>query len=393
MEEGQLELAHLDQVAVEAAVAGDPDYRDYYVWADDPPDWRGTFGGSAWHLAPDGSSYLGLFTADMPDLNQRNETVVAEFEQIARFWLDLGVDGFRIDAIQHIVESADGRIANTPETYAWVARFQSFVKSTAPDALLVGETWTEMPAIVRYHQDANLAMTFDYPLWRELLAALQARSAGDLAFGLTQAEELYPDDAWRGTFLGNHDQVRHATQFSLPRRDERRLKLAASLLLALPGTPFLYYGEEIGMVDGPGSGDVEKRTPMRWSQAAGLGFTTGVPWTEPGEGIPGVSVAEQRLAPSSLWWHYRRAISLRRLHPALDHGVTTVLEGVPRSVLALKRTTPEETLLVLANVSTRDVEVTLPEVTEATGEIITGAGPPGSSYLLPALSLRLLRLP
>jgi len=101
-----------------AAAAGDPAYRDYYVWHDDPPDWRGTRGGSAWHALPGGAErYLGLFSPGMPDLNHRNPRVVEEFQRIARFWLDLGVDGFRVDAIQHIVESEDGQISNTEGTY------------------------------------------------------------------------------------------------------------------------------------------------------------------------------------------------------------------------------------------------------------------------------------
>src|SRR5680860_212430 len=151
----------------EAAAAGGAEYRDYYVWSNDPPDWRGTRGGNAWHQGPAGESYLGLFSGDMPDLNHRNEAVRREFEQIARYWLEFGVDGFRIDAIQHLVESDDGRIANTELTYAWVERFQAYVDSVAPGALVVGETWTEMPAIIRYHEAAGLAMSFDYPLWRD----------------------------------------------------------------------------------------------------------------------------------------------------------------------------------------------------------------------------------
>ena len=376
-----------------AAAAGDPDYRDYYVWSDDPPDWRGTSGANAWHPVPAGDFYLGLFSSTMPDLDQLNEAVITEFEEIAKFWLDLGVDGFRIDAIQHLVESPDGRIANTPQNYDWVARFQRYVTQQAADALVVGETWTAMPAIVRYHELAQLAMSFDYPLWSELLSGLQARSASDLAFVLAQELSSYPADARRGIFLGNHDQTRFATQFSLPRCDERRLKLAASLLLTLPGTPFIYYGEEIGMVDGPGSFDVEKRTPMRWEPGPGVGFTSGAPWTDPGDGTPGVSVAEQLAAPSSLWWHYRRAISLRRLHPALDHGETIVIEDVPRNVLAMLRSAEGETLLVLANLATRDTDVTLPEIAAASGEVTTGAAHDGDSYLLPGLALRILRLP
>jgi glycosidase len=381
-----------------AAASGDPTYRDYYVWSDDPPAWRGTRGGNAWHVGPDGSSYLGLFSGGMPDLNFRNPAVRREFEEIARYWLDFGVDGFRIDAIQHIVESEAGAISNTPETYQWVSEFQSFVRRIAPDALLVGETWTEMPAIVRYHVDAGLAMSFDYPLWRELLSALQARSAADLAFTVAQAETLYPATAWRGTFIGNHDQTRVATLFSLPRRDERRLKLAASLLLTLPGTPFIYYGEEIGMADGPGGGDLAKRLPMRWDAGDDFGFSDVPTWAEPGAAIGGLSVEEQRLDPASLWWHYRRMISVRRIHPALYSGSTTVIDVGDRSLLAMLREAGGERLLVLANVAARDGDVDLTTVAgvDADGavDIITGAAVGAESDLVvPALSLRILRLP
>jgi len=146
------------------------------------------------------------------------------------------------------------------------------------------------------------------------------------------------------------------------------------------------------MTDGPGSGDLGKRTPLRWEPQAGLGFTSGVPWTDPGAGAPGVSVAEQRAAPSSLWWHYRRAIALRRLHPALDHGSTTVLDAGARSVLAFTRTAESEALLVLANLATREVEIDLVELAGPAREIVTGAAHPGGSYVLPGLQLRIFSL-
>ena len=346
-----------------AAAAGDPAYRDYYVWHEDPPDWRGTRGGSAWHALPGGGErYLGLFSPGMPDLNHRNPLVVEEFRAIARFWLDLGVDGFRIDAIQHIVESAEGQISNTPETYGWVRDFQAFIHEEAPHAFLVGETWTEMPAIIRYHEAAALDMSFDYPLWRVLLAAIQARSAADLGHSVEQAERLYPLDAVRGTFISNHDQTRPATLLSFPRRDERRLKLAAGLLLTLPGTPFIYYGDEIGLPDGPGAFDVEKRTPMRWTepdQAGRFGFSTGTPWTDPGEVPPGVSVAAQQADPDSVWHAYRRLIALRHALPALRTGDFEVVDAGARAVLAATRTVGGDRVLLLANLGTRAVAIDL----------------------------------
>lgn len=371
-----------------AALEGDPEYRDYYVWSDDPPDWRGSLGGSAWHSGG-GSNYLGLFSAAMPDLNHRNEAVVEEIDNVARFWLELGVDGFRVDAIQHVVESDDGLIANAPENYAWVQQFQEFVAEVAPEALVVGETWTEMPTIARYHREAGLHMSFDYPMWRELTGAIQSRRASDLAFTIQQEDSLYPEGAARATFTGNHDQTRLATQLSIPRRDERRIKLAASLLLTLPGTPFVYYGEELGMPDGPGSMDVEKRTPMRWAPGAGLGFTSGVPWTSPGSDLPGVSVAEQAGDQDSILEHYRSLIVLRNAHQALNQGATRVLETGDGALLALERSFGDETLYVLANVSARDLDAQgtwLPAGSFT--DMVTGAPFDGA---VPALSVLVLQ--
>lgn len=372
-----------------AALRGDPAYRDYYVWSDDPPPWRGTSGGRAWHPAGD-SFYLGLFSPSMPDLDHRNPAVVQEIYDVADHWLSLGFDGFRVDAIQHVIEGEDGRIANTEETYAWVRGFQQHVRAAFPHAVVLGETWTEMPAIARYHREARLHGSFDYPLWRELTRAVQARSASDLAFALAQAEDLYPEGALRATFLGNHDQTRFATQLSIPRRDERRMRLAASLLLTLPGMPVVYYGEEIGMVDGPGAFDVEKRTPMPWDPSPGRGFTAGEPWTDPGEGAPGVSVAQQRASPSSLWWHYRRMIALRRTHPALYRGATTVLDTGQRAVLALERDSGDELLHIVANLGARDAVVSLPSLPEGTMDLLTGRAFDGN---VPALTLLVLGSP
>ncbi len=370
----------------QAALAGEPLYRDFYVWSDDPPDWRGALGGPAWHSAG-GSHYLGLFATSMPDLNHRNERVVEEVLGAAAFWLGLGVDGFRLDAIQHLVESPDGVIANAPENYAWVERFQRFVHEVAPDAVVMGETQTDMPAIVRYHRDAGLHMSLDYPLWRYLRAAIQGRSATDLAFTLEQETSLYPEGAARATFTGNHDVTRLASQLSIPRRDERRVRLAASLLLTLPGTPFIYYGEELGMPDGPGTLDVEKRTPMRWQPGRGVGFSTATPWTDPGPDLPGVSVSEQAAEQGSVLEHYRTLIGLRNEHPALHRGDTRVLASGASALLALERTAGTETLYVLANLGARDLETrALPA--GAYTDLVSGAAFAG---VVPGLSVLVLR--
>lgn len=351
-----------------AAAENDADYRDYYVWRADPPDLRGTSGSTAWHSlsgAQGEEFYLGLFSPSMPDLNLTDERVTAEVREVARFWLELGVDGFRVDAIQHLLLGEGGIAANSSETLAWVKEFRDYLLEVAPAAFLVGETWTDMPAIVRYHEVAGLDISLNYPLWRALLSALQSRSASDLADLLEQEQRLYPQGAARGTFISNHDQTRPATLFSHLRRDEARLKLAAGLLLTLPGTPFIYYGEEIGMQDGPGMHDVEKRTPMRWeptAQGRGFGFSRGEPWTLPAEELPGVNVLDQMADENSIWHAYRRLIHLRSELPALRKGDFTRVTGGPRSVLLGVREADGERQLLAANLQARPVTVNLKEI-------------------------------
>lgn len=377
-----------------AAKAGDPHYRDYYLWAEADPGWRGTTGGPAWHRAGD-AYYLGLFWSGMPDLNYRNPAVVQEMEAIARYWLELGVDGFRIDAISHIVESEDGQIRNTPETYAWVEAFTAFVRSVNPQAFVLGETWVSPEAIVRYHQ-AGLDMSYNYPLYFSLIGgggvtgALLSRSATDLAFMLAQDERLYPEGALRATFISNHDQIRPATSLSPLRRDVPRLKLAAGLLLTLPGTPFLYYGEEIGLPNGPGDRDEEKRTPMRWDATPQAGFTTGTPWHPLSTDDPAISVAAQQGDPDALLSWYRKLIALRRQHPVLFYGSTRVIDTGHASVLGLLRADDTAALVVLANLAAQPRDVDLSGIApEPLIDLLSGEAL-GPTVSLPGLALVVL---
>lgn len=342
------------------ALAGDGAYRALYVWSDERLDWRGTGGGPAWHPAGDGTYYLGLFEGGMPDLNHRNPAVTAAMLDVAAFWLDLGVDGFRVDAITHVVESADGRITNAPENYAWVREFNAALRTRHPGAFIVGETWTATPAIAAYHREATLDMSFNYPLWRELIAAVQNRSAINLRAQLQLDEELYPADARRAIFLANHDQLRPATLLSPLRRDAARMRLAAGLLLTLPGTPFLYYGEEIGLPNGPSEHDIDKRTPMRWSADEGGGFSVAEPWRPPSTSDPAVSVAAQRFDDAALLPWYQRLIALRATSPALRDGGLELVEGLAGSQLAFWRTHADERVLVVANLAAGTVELDAP---------------------------------
>jgi len=383
-----------------AARAGDPRFRDWYRFEGDPEPLVGTLGGSAWHDAGDGTRYLGLFVAEMPDLDHRNPEVVEAMLEVAAYWLDLGVDGFRIDAIQHVVEGEDGGIANAPANFAWVEAFASRVRARHPGAFLVGETWTATPTIAAYHRDAGLDMSFDYPLWRVLISAVQGRSAIDLRAQLALNEDAYPAGARRGTFVGNHDQRRPASAASLLRPDPGRAALLARLLLALPGTPFVYYGDELGMPNGPGDDDRQKRTPMRWTASEDGGFSRAAPWFPPSTTDPAVSVEAQSGDPASVLEAVRSAIALRAAHPALARGDAVVLADFPSAVLAVWRTLAgEPPVLLLANLGNRDLEIAAerlaaPGVDPAGGLVPLDGGPvagdaPGV-WALPANGLRLL---
>jgi len=378
----------------QAALARDPAYRNYYLWSETPRDWRGVSGAPAWHKSASGY-YLGVFGSGMPDLNYRNPLVEQEMRGIARFWLEVGVDGFRIDAIQHVVESQDGDISNTPENLQWVKEFDSYIHLVKPEAFLVGETWTSTPTIVRYHQDAQLDMSFNFPLAEALLSAIEKRSPSNLRFALEQDEKLYPTTAVRGTFITNHDQVRSATALGFRKPDPLRERLAAGLLLTLPGTPFLYYGEEIGMPNGPGKGDEAKRTPMRWDATPGAGFTAGEPWYPFSSDDPKVSVAAQQEDPDSLLRWYRTLISLRMNHEALSRGTLELLDVGERSVLAFSRQAGEQVILVLANFSTKEHEFDLAPLKAAGSfDLVSGHGRRVGQFLtLPKSTMVILLLP
>ena len=375
------------------AVAGDPEYRAMYVWSDERLPWRGTGGGPAWHAAGDGTYYLGLFEGGMPDLNHRNPAVTQAMLDAAAFWLDLGVDGFRVDAIQHVIESEDGVIANAPENLAWVRDFNAALRARHPGAFIVGETWTSTPAIAAYHRDAALDMSFNYPLWRELLAAVQSRSAIGLRAQLQQDEDAYPAGAWRGTFLANHDHTRPATSLSPLRRDDARIRLAAALLLTLPGTPFLYYGEEIGLPNGPSEIDPDKRTPMRWNADESGGFSVATPWRAPSTTDPAISVAAQRADPDSLLHWYERLIALRSASPALGGGDLEVVGGLASSVLAFWRSSGSERVLVVANLGAGATRVDANALgLRASGfEDLLGGERDGGDVAIDGTSLRVLR--
>jgi glycosidase len=334
------------------------------VWSPSDLGWAQPWNaaGSSWHKK-NGAYYYGLFWAGMPDLNLRTPAVRAEAKRVAEFWLARGVDGFRLDAARHLIETGpgDGQ-SDSAETHAFWKEFAAYVRSVRPDAVLVGEAWTETPKIAPYYGSTEavpggdeLALNFDFPLAKQVVQGVNMGEALGIAQTLREVAATYPPGATDVPFLTNHDMRRVASVF---KGDPGKLRSAAAVLLTLPGTPFLYYGEEIGLLNGTEDGDEAKRTPMPWDGKAGGGFTTGKPWYRFAPGQPTTNVAAQTGDPRSLLSYYRRWIHARHASSALSRGAIRVVSG-QGPVLAFVRTEGQERVLVAHNLGSEPQVVSL----------------------------------
>ena len=334
-------------------------HRDWYVWRPSDPGWTQPWGGTnpTWH--PLNRFYFyGVFWSGMPDLNFRTPAVRREIERLARLWLDRGVDGFRLDAARHIVEDGPGQAqVDRPETHAYWKEFAAFVRAVKPQATLVGENWTDTPIIATYFGSTaeiaggdELPMNFDFPLAERILAGVDSGDAAAISAKLTEIQGVYPPGAVDAPFLTNHDQVRVATRLG---SNSGKMRNAAAILLTLPGAPFLYYGEEIGLRNGTTNNDEAKRTPMPWDATPGGGFTNGSPWFPFAPGQGDTNVAAQTKDPGSLLSRYRSLLRARKSSPALTKGTLELLTPAsgPSRVLAFLRAQGAERVLVLHNLS------------------------------------------
>ncbi|HSL84547.1 MAG TPA: alpha-amylase family glycosyl hydrolase [Thermoanaerobaculia bacterium] len=369
-------------------------YRDWYVWRADDPGWTQPWGGDnpTWHRRGD-EYYYGVFWSGMPDLNWRTPAVREEMKRVATLWLGRGLDGFRLDATRHLVANGPGELQNDqPETHRYLKDFAAHVRRRFPEAILVGENWTDTETIATYYGSTErvrggdeLPMSFDFPLAEAILTAVESGAADPVEATLAEIARLYPPGVIDAPFLTNHDQVRLATRLD---GDPARLRLAASVLLTLPGAPFLYYGEEIGLPNGPGRDDRHKRTPMPWTgEEPGRGFTTAPePWFPFAPAGEEVSVAAQLADPSSLLAHYRELIRLRQGSEALGKGELELLTPADPALLAYLRRTSAETVLVAHNLGARAVVEELPAPASAAWERLRE--PPGAALEATADGLR-----
>jgi alpha-amylase len=327
-----------------ASEQNDPVYRDYFRWSTSDPGQIGPWNQDVWHWNPSGY-YYGLFWSGMPDLNYEHPAVKAEMFDTATYWLDtIGVDGFRLDAVLYIDEDS-GQLQSTPGTFQFWQDYNTHVKSVNPDVLSVGEAWTGSSTVNQYVIDGRLDFCFEFDLSYAILGSVNNGDSGSVGGKASQVYNLYPYLQF-GTFLTNHDQNR---SFDVLGNDLGKAKAAAGIYMTLPGIPFVYYGEEIGMVGG--GADEFKRSPMQWTDGLYSGFSTATPWQALNGNYQDFNVAVADQDAGSLLSWYKQLIHVRNRNSALRHGTHTPLGSSNSPVLAFLRADETQVLLCVTNTS------------------------------------------
>jgi len=341
----------------EAAEQGDEEFLNWYVWEEENPGYTGPWGATAWYRNNEnGLWYYAPFWSRMPDLNHENPAVTAEIYDIGRYWIEeMGADGFRLDAIRYLLEpEVEGRdvpiLSDAPENRAYLRDFTDYIHSVDPDAYLVGEVLQPSTAVLsRYTDDDAIDAIFEFVIAEDIISTALLGNKRSIERHVETALEEYEPGEF-ATLTTNHDMDRLLTVLQ-GNVDQNRV--AANLLLTLPGSPFIYYGEEIGMMGG--KPDEFIRRPMQWDATPVTGgFTTGTPWQPLDENFAERTVLGQTDNPDSLLSHYRSLIHLRNNHPALQYGETILVESSLGAVWGYLRYTEEEALLVVLNLNDRE---------------------------------------
>lgn len=323
----------------------DSPWRDWFRWSDGrgpPNEW----GGDNWRRSPVRDEYYyGFFWYTMPDLNWETAAVREEMKRVATFWLDdMGADGLRLDAVRHLMEADDGRSANVARTHDMLRDYAAHIRALDPSAFTIGEVFDSTDVLLSYYPD-QLDAYFAFEVADAILDAVKTGASTRLLASVLRLQQAVPNDRW-APFLRNHDQTRTMTWLG---GDVARAKLAASLLLTLPGIPFVYYGEEIGMTgDKP---DPRLRTPMHWSRRPAAGFSEGTPWEPLQPDSLTANVEAMDGDPASLLNLYRELIHLRSANPALGGGELIPLDAGTGRVAAYLRRNGDRVALVVANLT------------------------------------------
>ena len=374
-------------------------YRDYYVWSDSDQlyeDARIIFVDSEksnWTWDEKAGQYFWhRFYSAQPDLNFDNPRVQEEMLHVARFWLDLGIDGFRADAVPYLFEREGTNCENLPETHRYLKKLRALLEEHYPGRILLCEA-NQWPEDVRpYFGDGDeFHMGFHFPIMPRIYMALKKGRVDDLIQIMRRTPSI-PENCQWCIFLRNHDELtlemvteeerqwmwkEYAPEptmklnLGIRRRlaplldnDRRKIELANSLLFTLPGAPIIYYGDEIGMGDNLNLPDRNGvRTPMQWDDTEHGGFTSGIPFAEMVQGQYGcqnVNVAAQTKSPDSLLRTIQRMISLRKRHPAFGSSNMEWIETGNPAVAVYLRERDGEVILICNNLTAADQSVRLP---------------------------------
>ncbi len=393
-----------------ARAGRDSHYRDWYLWADPAPDggppnnWRSVFGGPAWTLdETSGQYYYHAYLPEQPDLNWRNAAVRQAQHDVLRFWLERGVDGFRVDACRQLVKDEQRRdnprnpefgagqppyeellpvyTTDRPETLEMVAGMRRILdEHRGAEGLLLGEMYLPVERLAHYYGKSGDGLHLPSNMH---LISVPYRAA-DIAQLITSYEAALPAGAWPNWVLGNHDRSRIASRVGAA-----QARVAALLLLTLRGTPIVYYGDEIGMTDVPvpdelaqdpyahrvpgiGVGRDPERSPMQWSDEPHAGFcpASAKPWLPVAADAAMRNVAVQSADDSSLLSLHKQLIALRRTESALSVGKVDQVRAAD-DVLTYRRTHNARALQVVLNLGSRSQP--LPD--GATGTVLAGTHP------------------
>jgi maltose alpha-D-glucosyltransferase/alpha-amylase len=392
------------------APRGSP-WRDFYVWTDDPDRYREAriifkdFEASNWTWDPVAEQYYWhRFYSHQPDLNFENPRVREAIMRTMDAWLEMGVDGLRLDAIPYLYEREGTNCENLPETHAFLKRLRAHIDERFAGRMLLAEAnqWPE-DSVAYFGDGDECHMAFHFPVMPRLFMSIRMEDRFPIIDILEQTPAI-PDTAQWALFLRNHDELtlemvtdeerdymyrvyardpQMRINLGIRRRlapllgnNRRRIELMNGLLLSLPGTPVIYYGDEIGMGDNVYVGDRNGvRTPMQWSGDRNAGFSSAnrqqlyLPViTDPEYHFEAVNVEAQQANPHSLLWWMKRLVDLRRRHKAFSRGSLEFLHPENRKALAFLRRLEDETILVVANLS-RFVQHTELDLSEFEGRV------------------------
>ncbi|HIS52777.1 MAG TPA: alpha-glucosidase [Candidatus Onthomonas avicola] len=424
----------------EACKSRENSYHDYYVWRDGAPDMppndmKAAFGGSAWTYVPAlGQYYFHQFAVKQPDLNWDNPAVRRELYQMIRFWMDKGIEGFRLDVIDQIAKDPDRKItANGPRLHEFLQELSRETFQRRPGLVTVGEAWganVERARLYSNQDGSELSMVFQFEQM-----GLDQQPGGekwDLApLPLVRLKESFAHwqqglygQGWNSLFLDNHDLPRIVSRWGDDGKWRvRSAKMLATMLHGMQGTPYIYQGEELGMTNirlpieqyvdieihgmyaeriarGDNPADVmasiyakgrdNARTPMQWSDGENAGFTTGTPWLPVNPNYREINAAAALADPDSVFYYYQKLIRLRKEHPIFREGDFELVDAKSEQIFAYLRRTENETLLVACNFTGETVPFVWPEGFGEAALLISNCGEPENGTLRPYEAFMLL---